>query len=112
MLRRFLNGSSLVESLGPDSPGQLGRIPGQGPRMDHSIVLGADPFPLAALLVGHTRGVCALLTPCHRGRPGADHRPSDSFEGPQSVSANARSTIHTIALPRRNNDPTRKMMVR
>jgi Protein of unknown function DUF262 len=27
----------------------------------------ADPSPLAALLLGHIRGVCALLAPCHRG---------------------------------------------
>jgi hypothetical protein len=35
--------------------------------MGKSIVLDADPSPLAALLLGHIRGVCALLAPCQRG---------------------------------------------
>jgi hypothetical protein len=42
----------------------------KGPRMDHSIILGADPS----------------------GRLDTDHRPSDSFAGP---SAFIRSTAHS-----------------
>jgi hypothetical protein len=39
----------------------------KGPRMNTSIVLDADPSPLAALLLGHIRGGWALLAPCQRG---------------------------------------------
>jgi len=34
--------------------------------MANSIVLAADPSPLAALLVGYRQPVCALLAPCQR----------------------------------------------
>jgi hypothetical protein len=35
--------------------------------MDHSIVIRADPSPLAALFLGHIRKGCTLFAPCHRG---------------------------------------------
>jgi hypothetical protein len=57
----------------------------KGQRINHSIVLGADPSPLAALPLGtHTtsmRPPRALPS----GRLDTDHRPSDPFEGPNVI---------------------------
>jgi hypothetical protein len=81
------------------------------PRMDHSIVLGAVPSPLAALLVGShtgsTRPPCALrLAPCAlpSRRLDTDHRPTDPFARPRvdAIALRPLSYIHLLACSRAN----------
>ena len=50
--------------------------------MNKSIALAADASRLAALLVGYSRGGCALLAPCH----------------PRASTASIDRLIHTRAL--------------
>jgi hypothetical protein len=62
--------------------------------MNPSIVLDADPSPLAALLLGHIRGGCALLAPCQRG---ASTPSFDRWIHPRALS---RPMATEVPLPR------------
>jgi hypothetical protein len=60
--------------------------------MDHSIVLGADPSPLAALLRGSPTGSMRPRRALPSGRLDTDHRPSDPFAGPN------RDALESLAM--------------
>jgi hypothetical protein len=68
--------------------------------MDHSIVLGADPSPLTALLFSHIRVERAHLAPCHRAgsTPIIDRA---IHRGPLPRSLPSRSSSYSEVLLRR-----------
>ena len=76
--------------------------------MGNSIVLAAEPSPLAALLVGHLQRVSSVLAPCHRGASTPKNRSTYPFGGPSRARRTLAAALATVAtLAGCSDDPVR-----